>query len=106
MPSKKLPGWVPLLLVGGTFCGLLWLERRRPLRRAVESKARRNARNLAVAGLSAAAIQFAEKPVTSPLTEIVERRRWGLLKQMPLPAWLEVPLAVVLLDYTLYVWHV
>jgi len=36
----------------------------------------------------------------------VERRRRGLLKLLRLPAWLEVALAVVLLDYTLYLWHV
>jgi sterol desaturase/sphingolipid hydroxylase (fatty acid hydroxylase superfamily) len=29
-----------------------------------------------------------------------------LLKQLSLPIWLEVPLAVALMDYTLYVWHV
>jgi sterol desaturase/sphingolipid hydroxylase (fatty acid hydroxylase superfamily) len=94
------------LLVGGTLCALLWLERRRPLRRPVEPKLRRNARNLVVAALSAAAVRLAEEPVTRPLAALVERRRWGLLKRLPLPAWLEVPLAVALLDYTLYLWHV
>jgi len=34
------------------------------------------------------------------------RRRWGLLQQVPLPAWLSTLVAVVLLDYTLYLWHV
>ena len=52
MKAKKLPGWLDLLLIGGTFAGLLWLERRRPLRRAVEPKLRREGRNLAVAALS------------------------------------------------------
>jgi sterol desaturase/sphingolipid hydroxylase (fatty acid hydroxylase superfamily) len=104
--SKPMPGWLSLLLVGGAFGALLWLERRRPLRRAAESKADRTGRNLAVAGLSAAAIHFTEKPITAPLAALVERRRWGLLKQLDLPAWLEVPLAVALLDYTLYLWHV
>ncbi len=106
MAESKVPGWLSGLLVGGTLCALLWLERRRPLRRAVEPKGRRNARNLAVAALSAAAIQLAEKPITQPLTGLVERRRWGLLKRLSLPVWLEVPLAVALLDYTLYLWHV
>lgn len=106
MRGKKVPGWLTGLLVGGTFATLLWLERRRPLRRSLEPKERREARNLAVAALSAAAIQVAEKPVTGPLTALVDRRRWGLLKQISLPAWLEVPLTVALLDYTLYLWHV
>lgn len=106
MSAKKVPGWLNALLIGGTFCGLLWLERRRPLRRSVEPKSRRNVRNLTVAALSAAAIQVTEQPVAQPLTALVERRRWGLLKQLSLPVWLEVPLAVALIDYTLYLWHV
>lgn len=106
MRAKQVPGWLNTLLIGGTFCGLLWLERRRPLRRSVEPKRRRNVRNLTVAALSAAAVQIAEKPVAQPLASLVERRRWGLLKQFSLPVWLEVPLAVLLLDYTLYLWHI
>ncbi len=102
MSGNKVAG----LLVGGAFVALACLERRRPLRRSVEPKARREARNLTVAALSAAAIQVAERPVVGPLTALVERRRWGLLKRPPLPGWLEVALAVLLLDYTLYLWHV
>jgi sterol desaturase/sphingolipid hydroxylase (fatty acid hydroxylase superfamily) len=106
MSGTKVPGWLSGLLIGGTFFTLLWLERRRPLRRSVERKSRREARNLAVAALSAAAIQIAEKPLVGPLTALVERHRWGLLKRASLPAWLETPLAVALLDYTLYLWHI
>lgn len=90
----------------GTFSALVWLERRRPLRRVVESKLRRDARNLAVAGTAALALQLAERPVVERLTALVERRRMGLLKQVALPRPLETVLAVLLLDYTLYVWHV
>jgi sterol desaturase/sphingolipid hydroxylase (fatty acid hydroxylase superfamily) len=94
----------PLIL--GAFGLLVWLERRRPLRRAVEPKLRREARNLAVAVAGAAALRVTEKPLADALTSLVERRRWGLLKLVRLPAWLEVALAIVLLDYTLYLWHV
>lgn len=85
---------------------LVWLETRRPLRRAVESKIVRNARNLTVAGFAVAALQLAEKPVAAPLTRLVERRGIGLLKILRLPKFLETILAVALMDYTLYVWHV
>lgn len=101
-----MPAWVSAPLVVVSFGLLAWLERRRPLRRAVEPKLRREARNLAVAAAGAAALRVTEKPVADALTALVERRRWGLLKRLGLPAWLEVPLAVVLLDYTLYLWHV
>jgi sterol desaturase/sphingolipid hydroxylase (fatty acid hydroxylase superfamily) len=59
-----------------------------------------------MAGLGAATLQVLERPVVEPLAELVERRRCGLLKLARLPAWVEVPLAIVPMDYTLYLWHV
>lgn len=102
----KLPAWLSGALVLGAFGALVWLERRRPLRAERESKLLRSARNLAVAGTGAAALQLTEAPLAERLTALVERRRLGLLKLVRLPAWLEVAAAVVLLDYTLYLWHV
>lgn len=101
-----MPAWVSAPLILGTFGLLVWLERRRPLRRAVEPKLKRGARNLAVAAAGAVALRVTEKPVADALTALVGRRRLGLLKLFKLPAWVEVALAVVLLDYTLYLWHV
>jgi sterol desaturase/sphingolipid hydroxylase (fatty acid hydroxylase superfamily) len=103
---RTASAWPGLLLAGAAFAALYWLERRRPLRRAVEPKPRRTLRNLTVAALSAATVRAAERPVAKPLAELVERRRWGLLKQLALPGWLETALAVALMDYTLYVWHI
>src|SRR5688572_28071694 len=104
--QHKVPAWLRGTLVVGMF-GVLWLlERRRPLRRKVEPKLRRNGRNLAVAGLAAVSLRAIEQPIIEPLTALIEKRRWGLLKLLPLPRWLEVALAVVLMDYTLYLWHV
>ncbi|MEO6969396.1 MAG: sterol desaturase family protein [Chthoniobacterales bacterium] len=104
--EKNVPGWLGSLMILGTFGVLLWLEQRRPLRRTVESKLRRNARNLALAVMGAVSVQLAEQPIVRPLARLVERRRLGLLKQFALPVWLEVALAAALLDYTLYLWHV
>jgi sterol desaturase/sphingolipid hydroxylase (fatty acid hydroxylase superfamily) len=59
-----------------------------------------------VAALSGVALQVTERPLIAALISIVERRRWGLLKQWSMPRWIEVPLAVALMDYTLYLWHV
>ncbi|MBA3651414.1 MAG: sterol desaturase family protein [Chthoniobacterales bacterium] len=98
---------VRCVLVLGTFAVLVWLEMRRPLRkRVVESKLHRNVRNLAIAMAGAVSVQLAEQPIVRPLAQLVERRRLGLLKQVNLPAWIEIPLAIALLDYTLYLWHV
>lgn len=104
---RKVPAWLSASLALGAFGALVWLERHRPLRpHEAEPKLARAARNLAVAGLAAVTLQLAERPVAEQLTALVERRKMGLLKQLRLPRALEVALAVVLLDYTLYVWHV
>lgn len=106
MKPTKLPLWISAPLIAGAFGALLWAELRRPLRRSVESKGRRNVRNIAVAAVSAAALHVAERPIVEPLAALVERRGWGLLKRKRLPRWVEMPLAVILMDYTLYLWHV
>jgi sterol desaturase/sphingolipid hydroxylase (fatty acid hydroxylase superfamily) len=90
----------------GVLAGLVLLEGKRPLRRQRESKLRRNGRNLAVASLGAFAVQLLEAPVVRPLARLVERRRFGLLKALNLPRPIEVLAAVLLMDYTLYLWHV
>jgi len=104
--SAFMKRWLNFAVIGGALAALLWLERRRPLRRSVEPKLRREGRNMAMAALSAAAVQAVEKPLVMPLAELVERRRWGLLQRFKLPPRLETLLAVALLDYTLYLWHI
>jgi sterol desaturase/sphingolipid hydroxylase (fatty acid hydroxylase superfamily) len=104
--AAALPRWLTVGLVAGTFLALALLERRRPLRRSVEPKLQRTGRNLAIAALGSVAVQVAEMPIVSRVAAAVERRRWGLLKRLQLPVWMEVAAAVLLMDYTLYVWHV
>lgn len=106
MTAKKFFQFLSVPVSLGSFAALLWLETRRPLRDSVESKTIRTGRNLAVAGLAAAALHLFENPVVAPLTEYVERKNCGLLKLVRLPKWLETICGVALLDYTLYVWHV
>ncbi|MGH7231227.1 MAG: sterol desaturase family protein [Nitrospiraceae bacterium] len=104
--DKRLPIWASAPLILAAFCVLLFLESRHPLRRSVESKPVRAGRNVTMVAISAVALRIAERPVTRRLTALVSRWRWGLLPAMRLPAWVELPLAVLLLDYTLYAWHV
>ena len=92
--------------VSVAFGAVILLEKRRPLRNSVESKFVRDTRNLAVSGIAAIALMIVEKPVTDRLTKFVERKNVGLLKIFKLPRSLEIFLAVVLLDYSLYIWHV
>jgi sterol desaturase/sphingolipid hydroxylase (fatty acid hydroxylase superfamily) len=56
--------------------------------------------------ISAAAVHLIEAPVVLPFAAFVEGRGIGLLRSVNLSPWLDVLLACVLMDYTLYVWHV
>jgi sterol desaturase/sphingolipid hydroxylase (fatty acid hydroxylase superfamily) len=106
MENRKMIAWWSTPLIIGAFAALVLLERRRPLRSDVEPKLTRTARNLTVAGISAVALRLTETPVALGLAALVERHGLGLLKLVRLPVWLETALAIVLLDYTLYIWHV
>ncbi len=103
-------GWLPGVLVLGSLAALVVLERAFPLRRRVEKRNTRDLRNLALAATTGVALRIAEKPVVEPLAELVARRRWGLLQWRPLgrslPAPVEAALALALMDYTLYLWHI
>lgn len=85
---------------------LNWLEKRRPLRKTVESKEIRTVRNLLMAGSASAAMIIFEKPAIDFFTKFVEDRRIGFLKIFKLPRSIETILAIILLDYTLYLWHI
>lgn len=103
---KRLPGWITGIFVAGTFLALTWFERKRPLRKSVEPKPVHGARNLTIAGIGAVSLALCEDPVARPLARWSARRRAGLLPALRLPVWLDTIEAVVLLDYTLYLWHV
>lgn len=106
MKDVKLFKIIGAVISVGAFGALILLERHRPLRRNVESKLVRDSRNLAVGGLSATVLQLFENPIVQPLTKLVERKNLGLLRILKLPRVLETFLAVILMDYTLYIWHV
>jgi len=97
--------WLSRVLSVGTFAVLYIFERRRPLRPQLEQKEIQTARNLTVAALAGLAFNLFEKPIAEKLTRYVEEKHFGLLKIFRLPKFFETILAVVLLDYTLYLWH-
>src|SRR5687767_7723628 len=94
------------LAIGGWFLGLMWLEKRRPLRQATEEPGTRLVRNSVIAGSAAALSLAVESPISQLVSQYVYRRRMGLLNQRDMPIALQVLLSVALLDYTLYIWHV
>jgi len=105
MTGRRIPTWLSGAVILGGFVALAWLERRRPLRRTTEPKLRREARNLAVAGVGSVVVAALETPLVLWLTQWVESNGWGLLKHWRLPWWIEIPVAVLLIDYSMYWWH-
>jgi sterol desaturase/sphingolipid hydroxylase (fatty acid hydroxylase superfamily) len=71
----------------------------------VEPKLKREVRNLSLAGLNAVVLVVAERPLVQPLALLVENRNWGIVRQLSLPVWLELVVALVLMDYGFYIWH-
>jgi sterol desaturase/sphingolipid hydroxylase (fatty acid hydroxylase superfamily) len=89
---------------------LLWAERRRALRQSPadvrEHEGERVVTNLVMAGLTAAVTHLAMQPVVAPLAERARQRGTGLVQRLPVSELARDAAAVLLLDYTLYLWHV
>ncbi|MBI4400829.1 MAG: sterol desaturase family protein [Nitrospirae bacterium] len=77
-----------------------------PRRRLTTSKSRRWAANLSVVVLNTLVVRmlFASGAVGTAL--LAADQGWGLLNRLSLPAWFEGLLAVVTLDFVLYLQHV
>ena len=93
------------IAIGG-IAALLWLERKRPLRKPVEPGPARLARNAAIGAITAATVRTLERPVVERLARATERHGWGIVPRLPLPARARMLAAIALMDYTLYCWHV
>jgi len=98
--------WLNAGLLFAAAGAVFLLERKRRARPYVERPATHRARNMAVAGMAAATVHLLEAPVVVPLARVVARRRWGVTSIIGGPSWLRGTLALLLLDYTLYWWHI
>jgi sterol desaturase/sphingolipid hydroxylase (fatty acid hydroxylase superfamily) len=99
-------GWVVPALLCAAFFALRMLEERRPLRQRTERVGPRLLRNAATGALAAAAVAVPNALMTRPATALVEQRGWGLLPHLGLPPAVRPAAALLLMDYTLYLWHV
>lgn len=84
---------------------LIFLQKKRPLRQPTQPFTRRLLRNLVMAASAGLTVATVERPVVKPLAAKVKRQRLGLLGKLSLPPPLETAVAVLLMDYTLFVWH-
>lgn len=103
--TQPLQFAVTAIVIAIMFGAMLIFERLRPLRRIVEPKLRRVARNLTMGGIALAVTTVLQAPVLIPVSRWAAAHQIGLLNLAALPAYVNLVLAVLLLDYTLWIWH-
>lgn len=103
----ELPVWLRGVLVGGAGLLLFALETRQQLRAPRrEKRSVHTSRNLAIAGLAGLAMTIIETPLLRRVAVYVAASNSGLAPLLTRTPALRVVVAVLLLDYGLYVWHV
>jgi sterol desaturase/sphingolipid hydroxylase (fatty acid hydroxylase superfamily) len=94
----------------GLFAGVLLLmalwEALAPRRRPTVSKSLRWSSNLGLVALDTLAARFLVPVGAVGTAWLAQQRGWGVLNNVPLPGWLAVALAVVALDFAIYLQHV
>jgi sterol desaturase/sphingolipid hydroxylase (fatty acid hydroxylase superfamily) len=91
------------LALAAVFAGLVWLERRYPLRPPTRPRGRRLAINVGMTAVTAVAVGALQSRTISWATGVVADRRLGLARVRSHA--LRRLLGVVALDYTLWHWH-
>ena len=92
--------------LGVAALALLAAEKKWPRRNPVQPGPARGVTNLALGAMSMATVALIETPLTKPLADRAERNKAGLVQSLPLPVWARDAAAVLLMDYTIYLWHV
>jgi sterol desaturase/sphingolipid hydroxylase (fatty acid hydroxylase superfamily) len=103
--AVELPAWVLAAALTGSLLGFSYLEERKPLRRRVEPRGRHFARNAAVAVLGYSTVGLVQVLIFAAFADWVSRRGYGFLHLVRWPDWLTLIAGVLLLDWTLWIWH-
>lgn len=98
------------LAIGCAAVAIVVGERHRPRRQmgnqAGQNQAARTAGNVALGLMSMAVVAAVEGPVVRRLADRAARQRRGLAQRLPWPGWAQDAVAVLGMDYTVYLWHV
>ncbi|MDN3564226.1 sterol desaturase family protein [Paeniroseomonas aquatica] len=108
MPEIALPA-EPLIRLGaflGVFALMAAWEWRAPRRPQAIGRARRWPGNLGIVLLDTLLLRILFPTAAVGLALLAEARGWGLLPLLGAPAWLAIPLSVLLLDLAIYAQHV
>lgn len=104
-PSRSLTLAAGAVMAGAALAFFI-AEKRKPLRQQRQAEPARTVRNLVMGAASIAVVNLLQRPLVDPLAAHVRENRWGIAQQVKGPEWLRDAVAFLLLDYTMYVWHV
>jgi len=100
------PSWIRL----GFFLGVLLLcalwENKLPRKTLTSSRGFRWVNNLSLVAMNSLIVALVMPIAAFQAAIIAQEQQWGLFNLLSLPAWLNVLLAVILLDFVIYVQHV
>nr|WP_302467183.1 sterol desaturase family protein [Vibrio antiquarius] len=100
------PSWIRL----GFFLGVLLLcalwENKLPRKTLTASRGFRWVNNLSLVAVNSLIVALVMPIAAFQAAIIAQEQQWGLFNLLFLPAWLNVLLAVILLDFVIYVQHV
>jgi sterol desaturase/sphingolipid hydroxylase (fatty acid hydroxylase superfamily) len=102
---SDFPPWLTPVIVVVAFAATALAETVSALRPRRESRLRRTVRNLATGGFAAAMVIPLQMLILLPVSVWVQTNEIGLLGMVSWPGWVEVIVAFLLLDYTLWWWH-
>lgn len=98
-----------LAAVLGVFLAMAALELLRPRRKLTASKTRRWLTNLSIVGLDSLLVRAMANlavPIAAVAAAVAcERQGWGLFNALDWPQWIELPAAIVALDFALWLQH-
>lgn len=94
-----------LLILSGMLILCLVLEKIRPLRNRTRPKFQRIVVNLAIAGIGAVILRLIFFPIVLTVSQWSQKNNFGLLQPLASFPILYTLLAVIFLDFTLWVWH-
>lgn len=93
-------------LAGAAVIAILVGERKRRLRTPASTAPGRLATNLALGVSSAVTASLMRRVLVDPVAARVAAKGQGIAPRLPGPGWLREAAAFLLLDYTIYLWHV
>jgi sterol desaturase/sphingolipid hydroxylase (fatty acid hydroxylase superfamily) len=95
--------YIQILVLAGVFALQFLIEHRFPQRREM-NRGKNERFNIAI-GLLNAALTFIPAGLLVSGLELLEKNRWGLLQQFQLSLGWQLLVAILVMDFWMYVWH-